>query len=170
MPDAKVEATLDDLSALIAALLDTCCVQVLETMFYASVVDPADLPEGEPAAPQDSHGRARIGARLAFTGKPSGAFEADADPEAARALAAGFLGIDDSEVTGEQASDVVAEFTNMTCGYVLSSLGRVEYFNLQAPQLTSSEEFAPSVEGVRRVFQLETGSLAVCLRADFDPA
>jgi hypothetical protein len=56
----------------------------------------------------------------------------------------------------------------MTCGSALSSLGRVEYFNLEAPETSRPREFAPAVNGVRRAFLLDGGTLSVCLRVDFD--
>ena len=92
----------------------------------------------------------------------------DADILVARSLAAGFLGIDETEVTAVQEDEIMAELCNMTCGSALSSLGRVEYFSLEAPQTSRPGEFAPAVDGVRRGFLLEAGTLSVCLRVDFD--
>jgi hypothetical protein len=103
---------------------------------------------------------------LHFQGKPSGDFEVDADPEVARTLAAGFLGIDESEVTAVEEDQVMAEFCNMACGFALSSLGVVEYFSLEVPEITRPREFAPKVAGVRRGFLLDRGTLAVCLRVE----
>jgi hypothetical protein len=154
------ETAAPEMDALIGALLDSCSEHVLETMFFAPVLDQVD-----PAA---SLGCARVASRLHFHGKPSGDFEVDADPGTARHLAAGFLGIDDSEVTGAQIDEVMAEFCNMTCGSALSSLGRVQYFNLEAPETSRPAAFRPAIDGVRRAFLLDRGTLAVCLRVDFD--
>lgn len=149
-----------NLDSLVGALLHSCSEHVLETMFFAAVYDHAD-----PAA---SAGCERVASRLHFHGKPSGDFEVDADPGIARSLTAGFLGIEESEVTQVQVDEVMAEFCNMTCGSALSSLGRVEYFSLGTPETSRPREFAPGVEGVRRAFLLEGGTLSVCLRVDFD--
>src|ERR1700722_595183 len=149
-----------NMDALVGALLYSCSEHVLETMFFAPVLDEVD-----PAA---SIGSTRVASRLHFQGKPSGDFEIDADPVVARALAAAFLGIDDCEVTDAQIDEVMAEFCNMTCGSALSSLGRVQYFSLEAPQTSRPSEFTPEVTGVRRGFLLEGGTLSVCLRVDFD--
>jgi hypothetical protein len=92
----------------------------------------------------------------------------DADPVIARSLTAGFLGIDESEVSPAQVDEVMAEFCNMTCGSALSSLGRVEFFNLETPETSRPHEFIPAVVGVRRAFELDGGTLSVCLRVDFD--
>jgi hypothetical protein len=154
---ATAAPTMDDL---VGALLHSCSEHVLETMFFAAVFDKAD-----PAA---SVGCPRVASRLHFHGQPSGDFEVDADPQITRSLAAGFLGIDESEVTPQQEDEVMAEFCNMTCGAALSSLGRVEYFNLETPETSRPAEFAPHVAGVGRAFVLEGGTLSVRLHVDFD--
>ena len=149
----------EELNSLVGALLHSCSEHVLETMFFAPVCDEID--------PGASTGLDRLTSRLHFSGKPSGDFEVDADPEVARSLAAGFLGIDESEVTAVEENEVMAEFCNMACGSALSSLGRVEYFSLEPPQTTRPAQFAPAVDGVRRAFLLDKGTLCVCLRVDF---
>ena len=160
MSDAAVQGTGEEMDTLIGALLHSCSEQVLETMFFAPVLDEVN--------PTDSNGSGRVASRLHFEGKPSGDFEVDADPGVARALTAGFMGIDESEVTAVQEDQVMAEFCNMTCGSALSSLGRVEYFSLEAPLTTRETTFSPIVEGVRRGFLLDGGTLSVCLRVDFN--
>ena len=160
-PETAVpETAVPNMDTLVGALLHSCSEHVLETMFFAAVFDEVD--------PADSVGCPRVASRLHFHGKPSGDFEVDADPDVARSLAAGFLGIDDSEVTSSQIDEVMTEFCNMTCGSALSSLGRVEYFNLGAPETSRASVFAPAVDGVRRAFLLDGGTLSVCLRVDFD--
>ena len=154
------EHIMNELDELVGALLHSCSEHVLETMFFAPVLDEVD--------PVASTGAARVASRLHFHGKPSGDFEVDADPVVARSLTAGFLGLDESEVTTGQEDEVMAEFCNMTCGSALSSLGRVEYFNLETPETSRPPEYAPAVAGVRKAFQLDGGTLAVCLRVDFD--
>ena len=149
-----------NMDALVGALLHSCSEHVLETMFFAAVLDEVD--------PATSNGQSRVVSRLHFRGKPSGDFEVDAGPGIARSLAAGFLGVDEAEVTDVQEDEVMAEFCNMACGSALSSLGRVEYFNLEAPEITRPDEFTPAVDGVRRAFLLDGGTLSVCLRVDFD--
>ena len=147
------------MDALIGALLHSCSEHVLETMFFAPVLEEVD--------PSSSAGCQRISSRLHFQGKPSGDFEVDAGPGTARVLTAGFLGIEESDVTPGQEDDVMAEFCNMTCGSALSSLGQVEYFSLEAPETSRPSKFTPAVKGVRRAFLLDGGTLSVCLRVDF---
>ncbi len=151
---------MDALDTLIGALLRSCSEHILETMFFTPVLDEVD--------PVSSTGCQRVASRLHFRGKPSGDFEVDAAPGITRSLTAGFLGIEECEVTAIQEDEVMAEFCNMTCGSALSSLGQVEYFSLETPETSRPAEFAPAVEGVRRTFLLEQGTLSVCLRVDFD--
>jgi len=148
------------MDALIGALLHSCSEHVLETMFFAPVLHEVN--------PKDSYGVPRVASRLHFKGKPSGDYEVDADPQVARSLTAGFLGIEEDEVTSTQEDEVMAEFCNMTCGSALSSLGRVEYFSLETPRTEREAAFTPGVEGVRRAFLLDGGTLSVCLRVDFE--
>ncbi len=154
------ETASPSLESLIGALLHSCSEHVLETMFFATVFDLVD-----PAAGADC---LRVASRLHFHGKPSGDFEVDAAPAIVRSLTAGFLGIEEDEVTSVQEDEVMAEFCNMTCGSALSSLGQVEYFSLEAPVTSRPAAFAPAVDGVRRAFLLEGGTLSVCLRVDFE--
>ncbi|HEV2198776.1 MAG TPA: chemotaxis protein CheX [Bryobacteraceae bacterium] len=155
MPEAQ------DADALVGALLESCCAQVLEAMFFSPVLGPAE--------PAECRGRPRVAALLHFNGKPSGNLEVDADPGVARALASSFLGLDLSDVSDSQVDEVIAEFANMTCGSALSSLGRVEYFHLETPVVSRPLAYAPAVEGVRRGFLLDGGTLSVCLRVEFGP-
>jgi hypothetical protein len=154
------EPARQSMDALIGALLHSCSEHVLETMFFTMVLDEVD--------PASGTGCERVASRLHFHGKPSGDFEVDAAPGIARSLTAGFLGVEESEVTTVQEDEVMAEFCNMTCGSALSSLGQVEYFSLGAPETSRPVEFVPAVDGVRRAFLLEQGTLSVCLRVDFD--
>jgi hypothetical protein len=150
-----------DTDALVGALLDSCCSQVLETMFFSPVVDYAD--------PGESVGVERLTTLLHFNGKPHGDLEIDIDPHVALLLAACFLGVEPEEVSATNVDEVMAEFANMTCGSALSSLGRVEYFHLETPVTSRPCAYNHAIQGVRRGFLLEGGTLSVCLRVDFGP-
>lgn len=165
MPDSYMPETplieTPDTNTLVGALLDSCCSQVLETMFFSPVLDYAESGE--------SIGRERIATLLHFNGKPRGDLEIDIDPQAARLLASSFLGADTIDVSETQVDEVMAEFANMTCGSALSSLGRVEYFHLETPRTSRPCAYSQAIVGVRRGFLLEGGTLSVCLRVDFGP-
>jgi CheY-specific phosphatase CheX len=162
IPPAEIPAMhTGDADDLVAALLDSCCGQVLETMFFSPVLELAD--------PCDGVGRARVTTLLHFNGKPRGDLEIDIDPPAAQLLAASFLGMEPGDVAEIHVEEVMAEFANMTCGSVLSSLGRVEYFHLETPVTARPANYANAIQGVRRGFLLDGGSLSICLRVDFGP-
>jgi CheY-specific phosphatase CheX len=160
MPDVPMIDT-QDTDALVGALLDSCCGQVLETMFFSPVLDRAESLDGV--------GRERIATLLHFSGKPQGDLEIDIDPSAALILAASFLGVDSGDVSATQIDEVMAEFANMTCGATLSSLGRVEYFHLETPVTSRPLVYGNAIEGVRRGFLLDGGTFSVCLRVEFGP-
>src|SRR5580698_10723695 len=97
--EAVSQEAVSQMDALVGALLSSCADHVLETMFFSAVFEEID-----PAA---SFGCTRVASKLHFHGKPSGDFEVDADPAVARSLTAGFLGIDESEVTSSQIDEVM---------------------------------------------------------------
>ena len=140
----------------IQELLDGRCSSVLETMFFAPVFDLAP--------PESGVGEARISARVHFHGRAEGIFEVDADPDTGLMLAGGFLGVDEGDVEPRQIDECMAEFANMACGSVLSSLGEVEYFHLDSPVVTHTEAFQPAQMETRRAFALERGTLCVSLK------
>lgn len=148
-----------DTDALVGALLESCCGQVLETMFFSPVLGYA--------LPGDGVGRERVATLLHFNGMPRGDLEMDIDPPAALVLAASFLGVDPPDVSQVQIDEVMGEFANMTCGSALSSLGRVQYFHLETPFTSRPLAYANMIQGVRRGFLLDGGTLSVCLRVDF---
>ncbi len=150
-----------DTDLLVGDLLASCCGQVLETMFFSSVLDDAE--------PSDGVGRERVATLLHFNGKPRGDLEIDIDPRAALILTASFLGVDSGDVSATQIDEVMGEFANMTCGSALSSLGRVEYFHLETPFTSRPLAYSHAIQGVRRGFLLDGGTLSVCLRVDFGP-
>jgi CheY-specific phosphatase CheX len=133
--------------------------EVLETMFFTCVY--AETPGGECAA--------RIEARLPFSGGRTGEFRLGISPEAARTIAAGFLGAEDeSQIGATQIGDVVCEVTNMVCGSLLSRLGADLAFDLQPPALAApgAEDGGPACR--LRTFDLGSGALTAGIR--FDPS
>ncbi len=130
--------------------------EVLETMFFATVMgDAASDPPGERS----------LAARVNFRGRPSGAVTVAACPEAARGLAAAFLALDEDEVSGEHAGEVVCELANMICGSVLSRLHPDSIFELLHPERTAAEA-APAGAAAHRAFDIGTGALSVSLEME----
>jgi CheY-specific phosphatase CheX len=82
----------------------------------------------------------------------------------ARALGAGFLGLEEAEPSDSQAGDVVCELANMICGSTLSRLEDKATFRITHPELISQERGAScGGGGVNRWFDLGEGILTVSL-------
>ena len=135
----------------LARAIQTCAMEVLETMFFTSVLD-----EPEPAAPQPS-----ISASLVFRGAPSGTFQIDIPENAARGLAADFLGAEIEEVPLERAREVVCELANMLCGSILTHIGPDARFELSHPEPVDRLLEGPAVS---KVLYLPVGPLEVSIR------
>jgi CheY-specific phosphatase CheX len=117
------------MSQLVAAL-DDAMKEVLERMFFqeaASTPDPA---------PRDAD--AAVEARLTFDGEPPGSLRLRVTPQAARAISADFLGVDECEVADHQIGEVVCELANMVCGSVLSRVESAVTFRLSAPEIVTN--------------------------------
>jgi CheY-specific phosphatase CheX len=146
-------ATLPDLER----MLEVATSEALETMCFFGVMGPTG---------QLTDGPEHISARMTFKGDAEGVFHSTLDTPAAWAIAANFLGEDESEISREQVDTVVCELANMICGSVLSSYKRDGHFELSTPEITQMEDSQPD-EVVRRVFELETGCIGLAI--DFRP-
>jgi CheY-specific phosphatase CheX len=134
--------------------LQPAFTEVLETMFFTSVVDTCPgrgVPAGAPA----------VSSRLTFRGDPSGVFEIGITQDAARSLAASFLGEEEQELSEGRAGDVVCELANMLCGSVLSRIGGDFTFDLSHPEIVPAALEAPDTS---LCFELPEGMLAVSIR------
>ena len=110
--------------------LESAACDVLETMFFT---------EASPAAAAPSPPGDFLAAVVGFQGTCAGAFTAVVAADAARMLAANFLGVDEDGVTAAEAQGVVSELTNMICGAVLSRLRNEGDFALSAPAAIRGE-------------------------------
>ena len=131
---------------------DTVLREVLETMFFTSLLDEGvhfgDPPAGEPW----------MWARLSFQGAPAGVFEIGASQDAARRLAAGFLGEEEAQFSREKTGAVLCELANMLCGSFVSHLDARSIFALSTPELVES----PMERGdLWECFELPEGPLTV---------
>ena len=138
----------------VAAILLESSSEVLETMFFATV-----LGDAPPEALQNC-----TGARLHYRGSPSGTFGVRVTQQSARTIAAGFLGIDDESVSEGQIGEVICELANMLCGSVLSRLERDARFDLSHPELDLSA--APAEFAMSRTFELEDGAIQVWMEME----
>jgi len=144
----------------IQQLLDEAVTEVLETMFFATPLGPAEPQSGAPV----------LDARLVFQGHPSGALNVCFSTASAKSLAAGFLGEEEDALTDAQPGEVVCEFANMLCGSLVSKLEDDEQFDLSSPELALSEPVAgASPENLimaRQSYELDNGILTVTLHLE----
>ncbi len=136
------------LSAVEVVLETACCAGVFESR------------EQAPAA----GGEASITVLVSFDGRPSGEFSLHVPETVALQLAAGFLGLDDCDVSAAQAAEVACELANMICGAVLSNLCASATFHMSHPLLAQKEERGADCAAICRWFDLGGGSLTACLR------
>jgi len=146
MPDAKVG------EALSAAAAD-----VLETMFFSTVMGEAPVGLDRPAN--------AVAARLQFSGARSGVFAVRLTEGAAQVIAASFLAEETEEPTKPQVQEVVCELANMMCGSVLSRLDRGAHFDLGPPAVTDADDIAV-LDAACRGFDIGDGEVAVFLQID----
>jgi CheY-specific phosphatase CheX len=135
--------------------------EVLEKMFFAQTLgEPSDVDEAG-----DSLANA-VAVELRFEGEPSGSLCLRLTADAAREIAADFLGMEGAEISAGQISEVVRELANMICGSVLSRVESAATFRLGVPRIvTAGEECAESLWNTRYRVQLSHGRLTVNIGA-----
>ncbi|MEO8127240.1 MAG: chemotaxis protein CheX [Bryobacteraceae bacterium] len=139
-------------------MLEAATSDTLETMCFFGVLGPLEeMPAGEE----------RISTRLTFQGDANGAFHTTLDMSAASGIAANFLGEEAEDLSRSRIEAVICELSNVICGSVLSHYKRQGHFELSTPEITSQEGSQPA-GAIRRVFELESGSIALAM--DLRPA
>lgn len=127
--------------------------EVLETMFFATVMgNAAAAPAGEGS----------LAARVLFRGRRSGAVTVAVCPEAARGLTAAFLALDEDEVSGEHAREVIGELANMICGSILGRLHPDLIFELLHPEPVAFPA-SPAGTAAHKAFDIGAGTLSVAV-------
>ena len=130
-----------------------CSVQdVLETMFFTSVVGESDSPAESTDA---------LAASVPFHGDQTGEFRVRASRRSAAAIASNFLGSDAPD--DGAVAEVFAELANMLCGSMLSRLGGNAFFELAHPELL--DPAAPDLDDALHVaFEMDEGVLECWMR------
>lgn len=131
-------------------ILCAAAQQVLETMFFTSIMGERKDPPADPA----------LEALVSFEGEPSGSFGLRLSASVARAIAANFLGVEDeAELTDSQIGEVTCELANMICGATLSQVESGSTFHISHPRLVDTGgAFAGAAE---RFFDLDNGALGL---------
>ena len=132
--------------------------EVLETMFFTTAA---------PAACEHAHPDTLIAARVCFAGQPAGELSLVLSHGLARALAAGFLGIDSQELSVEAESQIACELANILCGVILSRVHPDCGVALNAPQLITPQFEEHS--GIHQCFLTPDGAFTIAMRLEKEP-
>jgi CheY-specific phosphatase CheX len=124
--------------------------EVLEVMFLTPVGD--EPVEGEVSTP--------VASTLRFCGTPSGTLQVEVSEDAARELAANFLGDELDAISPERAGEVIGELANMVCGSILSHVPSGTLFELSHPE----PGVALTGDCVREPFAIPGGALVVSMQ------
>jgi len=145
--------TQPDLDGPLRAAVD----EVLETMFFV---------QGEGEAHPGRGPEELFTAQVEFEGSPPGTLGLRITREAARRMAADFLGEETWDLPESRTLDVVLEMANMFCGAVLSRVESETVFRLAPPTVTFAvgEVVEPSEGASIYDVQLSEGALQVALR------
>ena len=127
---------------------------VLETMFFSEPLGPSERDTGA----------ANLEAHVSFSGEISGILGVRISQPSARSLAASFLGEFEETLTETQIAEVVCEFTNMLCGWIVSKPESRACFDLGSPELLSACcEQTLALPAAQESFAIENGTLTVSL-------
>jgi len=114
-----------------AGLISECCSEVLDAMYFTTVLD-SQLKESMPEAEPDEADS--LSFDLQFVGHISGHFGLHLAQATARNLAANFLGEEETDISSAEAGEVAGELSNMLCGSVMSRVEGDDKFVLSHPE------------------------------------
>ena len=152
MPDPPSPSAFED--ALRDALTD-----VLHKMFFIGAFADATPPE----AGRELDPPAELAARVHFHGEPSGDLLLVLNRQAARGIAADFLGENRSCLTGRQIEEVFCELANMICGAVLSRVESAATFYLASPVIEPCADNPSRSETAKCVFPVGDAELTASI-------
>jgi CheY-specific phosphatase CheX len=114
-----------------AGLIPECCSEVLDAMYFTTVLETGPQKTGPEGAPSID---ALVAFSLRFVGDLSGRFGIFLELATARKLAANFLGEEESGISSVEAGEVAGELANMFCGSVMSRVEGEHKFVLSHPE------------------------------------
>jgi CheY-specific phosphatase CheX len=146
-------------------LVDSCCAEVLESMYFTSVTEivhqPACMPvPGEPG----------YAFTLRFAGDLHGTFGLHLDAANGRTLAANFLGEEEDSLTPQEVAEVVGELGNMLCGSVVSRIEGPSKFALTHPEPSAPNSAPSSHSSETLITTLVTDSGPILIWIALDPS
>ncbi len=134
-------------------LLEGVTEEVLEAMFFSSVLGPCADPVEGPC----------LSAHVSFSGSRSGALAVSVPNVTAATLAASFLGTEDGSAPEDQIRAALGELANILCGAVLGRNDPAGRFSISTPEVSVVDDFALRSMQFQRSFELMEGNLAIGL-------
>lgn len=158
--ECPMEMTVERIRELIPPLVS----EILETMFFCEAELEAVTAAGETSEHSlefvdDEDPVYRI--VIDFQGSPSGRFWLRVTANAAKSLAADFLGVDRDDVDEARSLQTAFELGNMICGSVVSRVESQAAFALTAPRLFSVGDTLPDVRPPYVSFAVSGGKVEV---------
>lgn len=138
-----------------AGLIHECSSEVLDTMYFTTVLGAAPLELASGVVTDDL-----LAYSLSFVGDISGRFGLHLGRNTARTLAANFLGEADADISDSDISEVVGELANILCGSVMSRVEGEHPFALSHP-LAGSQTLSGADDFLTCVLNTESGSITV---------
>ena len=141
-----------------ATELGPCVSQVLETMFFTSVLSCSESN----GYVQPIGGLDHVPGVIDFHGPPDGKLCLCCSREAITALSASFLGVDESEVSAKNSEQVAGELANMICGSVLSRCAPKSLFRLEESKSPACQHECDTSFSI----EIPEGLITICARVD----
>jgi len=141
-----------------ASLLPECCSEVLDAMYFTTLLDSASLEQAPEAL---SIPCIQLAFKLRFVGSLSGRFSICLEEATARHLAANFLGEESDSLSSIEVVEVASELANMLCGSVMSRIEGEHKFVLSHPEATSPVPLTGNEEAFSSRLETDNGAIMV---------
>jgi Chemotaxis phosphatase CheX len=146
----------------LATLIPECCSEVLEAMYFTTLLDAHSTDAAPLPAPGITPETApSLIFSLRFAGDVSGRFGLSMHPDTARSLAANFLGEDASGISPVEVSEVTGELANMLCGSVMSRVEGEHKFVLSHPEPSPLPPHSEAADTLVSTLTTDSGEIVV---------
>jgi CheY-specific phosphatase CheX len=145
-----------------SSLIRECSSEVLDTMYFTTVLSSTPLESTESGADQ------LLSYNLQFVGDVSGRFGLHLNRNTARTLAANFLGETESDLSYSDIAEVVGELSNILCGSVMSRVEGEHPFVLSHP-LAGSQTLTGADDFLTCVLDTDSGSITIWVLVEGNP-
>jgi len=145
-----------------AGLIHECCSEVLDSMFFTTVLGSVPLETTVEDADE------LLAYSLQFGGDISGQFGLHLNRDTARILAANFLGAADADISCNDITEVIGELANILCGSVMSRVEGEHRFVLSHP-LAGSRTLSGADDFLTCALDTDSGSITIWVQIEGNP-